>query len=86
MLGKEEKYYDFFCKKVLIYILMIIVVSAFYYFIYYRKDYNICSFFLDVYQGKVVGLFLFLYAYMGYSGISCYYTVDIIFYRKRLIK
>lgn len=66
MLKKSEKYKEFLSKRVLKYILITVIASLFYYIFYYQKEFNIYSFLLEVYQGNVIGLFWFLYAYIGY--------------------
>lgn len=66
MLKKNETYKDFLNKRVLKYLLVLIVASLFYYIFYYKKEFNIYSFLLDVYHGNIIGLFWFLYAYIGY--------------------
>lgn len=66
MLGKEENYRDFFSKRVVKYVLVTICMSVVYYFFYFKKEFDVFSFFKAVYQGNVIGLFWFLYAYMGY--------------------
>lgn len=67
LLGKEESYSKILFKRVLKYIIITIVFSYFYYVVYYHNPwYEISSFLKGLVNGSIIGLFWFLYAYIGY--------------------
>lgn len=67
LLGREESTHDVLRKRVIKYGLVTIVMSYFYYVFHYNEDaLSLKLFFIRVYQGNIIGLFWFLYAYIGY--------------------
>lgn len=67
LLGKDENYTQLFKKHIAKYMIITVVFSYFYYVVYGKNNWiDVEGFMKGIWNGSIIGLFWFFYAYLGY--------------------